>query len=474
MKASEYTAQDATGLAALVARGEVTACELLDTALAAVGAVDATLNAVVATFEEEARRHIRESMPEDGPFRGVPFLLKDLTAHYGGQPTGAAWAPRLHHKAARDTELVRRYKAAGLVIFGKTAVPELAMDWSTESRAHGPTRNPWNTAITTGTSSGGSAAAVAAGIVPMAHGNDGGGSIRVPASCCGVFGMKPSRGRVPSAPDGDRWTGMLCEHALSASVRDSAALLDACAGPAPGQFYNAPAGAGFAAEVGREPGRLRIAVSTRAPYGAPTHRDCIEAVEDAVRLLEELGHVCEWRDIDLPEDGWTSFRTVLNAEYAADMQAEEQVLGRRLGEADFTPVTWEILEAGRRVGAVDYALAMRGLHRVAARVLSIFDQCDVFLSPALAKPPQPLGAFAAADMRAHYRHYLEWMPFTHIFNVSGSPAMSVPLHRNREGLPVGSQFAALPANEALLYRLAGQLERARPWRTTRPTVFYGD
>lgn len=470
MTPEAYLAQDAVGLAALVRAGEVTPDELLDAALAAVGAVNGVLNAVVSTFEDKARAAIRAGLP-DGPFTGVPFLLKDLTAHYGGEPTGSAWGPRLTRPAAADTELVRRYKAAGLVIFGKTAVPELAMDWSTESRAHGPTRNPWSPGHTTGTSSGGSAAAVAAGIVPMAHGNDAGGSIRVPASCCGTFGLKPTRGRLPTAPDGDRWMGMLCEHALTWTVRDSAALLDATAGPHPHQFYNAPAGRDFAAELGRDPGRLRIAVSTQAPYGAPTHPDCLRAVEDQVALLEDLGHVCVPQDLDLPEDGWRDFLCLAMAEYAAEMQAEERILGRPLGPADFAPVIWEIVQRGRALRATDYVQALTGTHRTARQILALFDRHDLYLSPTLAQPPVPLGRFdLSVSAEAHYSAYLDWMPYTHPFNIAGAPAMSIPGTRNAEGLPIGCQFAARPGAEALLFRLARQLETARPWAQLRPPI----
>ncbi|MDQ0467025.1 amidase [Labrys wisconsinensis] len=466
----EYASHDALGLAALVARREVHPAELLDAALAAVDLVDGSLNAVVATFAEEARRHIAEGLPE-GPFRGVPFLLKDLTAHYAGQPTGSGWPPRLTYAARRDTTLVARYKAAGLSIFGKTAVPELAMNWSTESSAHGATRNPWDLARTAGTSSGGSAAAVAAGIVPMAHGNDGGGSIRVPASCCGVFGLKPSRGRNPVGPAGDLWQGMLVEHALTRSVRDSAALLDATAGPEPGQFFNSPAGGPFLPEVGRDPGRLRVAVSTKAPYGAPTHPDCIAAVAETVMLLESLGHACEPAEIDLPETGWYDFETFILAEYAAEMRAEAGLLGRPVREEDFPPTLWHMIQAGERISAVELNLALSGVHRVAQAVASLFGRYDVILSPTLAQPPVPLGSFSlAASPAEHFAAYLAWMPFTHVFNVSGSPAMSVPLVWNEAGLPIGVQFAAAPQAEATLLRLAGQLEQARPWAGKRPPV----
>lgn len=470
MRLDEYRNYDATGLAELVAKGEVTPTELLDTALAAVDATNTELNAVVATFEDEANRFIAEDLA-DGPFKGVPFLLKDLTAHYGGQPTGAGWPPRASVKPADDSELVRRFKKAGLVIFGKTAVPELAMDWTTRSRAHGVTNNPWDVTRTAGTSSGGTAAAVAAGMVPMGHGNDGGGSIRVPSSVCGCFGLKPTRGRNPVAPSGNTWQGMLVEHALTRSVRDSAALLDATAGLHRGQFYNSPEGGNFSAEVGRDPGRLRVGYSTRAPYGAATHPDCIKAVEETVSLLESLGHICEPFDIDLPADGWDAFETFILAEYATDMRLEEAFIGRKLTADDFPPMLWEMIDAGNRITAVDVNVATTRLHAVASAVTSTFNRYDVFLSPTLAQPPLEHGQFPqSTSMKGHYEFYLSWMPFTHIFNVNGSPAMSVPLIWNDKGLPIGVQFAAAPADEGLLFRLASQLEQARPWDQKKPPV----
>jgi amidase len=470
LKLEEYANYDATGLAELVANRDVTPLELLETAIEAVSSVNGKLNAVVATFPDEAARHIRDELGE-GPFKGVPFLLKDLTAHYGGKPTGSGWPPRLAYNATADSELVSRFKKSGLVIFGKTAVPELAMDWTTRSTAHGITSNPWSPGSTAGTSSGGSAAAVASRIVPMAHGNDGGGSIRVPSSVCACFGMKPSRGRNPVAPAGSTWQGMLVEHALTRSVRDSAALLDATAGPYTGQFFNSPSGSNFASEVDRDPGKLKIAFSTKAPYGAETHADCIAAVVEAVRLLESLGHICEERDIALPEDGWDAFETFILAEYATDMRLEEQTLGRKLTAADFPPMLWDMIAAGERISAVDVNVATIRLHAVAEAVTSVFDDYDVFLSPTLAQPPLPHGDFPdATSMRGHYEFYLSWMPFTHIFNVNGSPAMSVPLSWNADGLPIGVQFAAAPSCEGVLFRLGGQLEAAQPWSTRRPNI----
>ncbi len=470
MRQDEYIRYDATALAALVRSREVTPAELLSAALAAVERVNGKLNAVVAEFAAKADAEIAHGLPE-WPFRGVPFLLKDLTAHYGGEPTGSGWAPRLGYPAPADSALVARLKAAGLVIFGKTAVPELAMDWTTRSRPHGITRNPWGLGHTVGTSSGGAAAAVAARVVPMAHGNDGGGSIRVPASCCGCFGLKPTRGRNPAAPSGATWQGMLVEHALTRSVRDSAALLDATAGAVPGQFYNSPAPVRLAGEVGRDPGELSIGVITASPYGAPTHADCLAAVEDTATLLAELGHNCEPAAFDLPQNGWAAFETFILAEYATDMAMEAQILGRPLGPDDFPPMLWQMIEAGRAISGVDLSIATAALHEVARRICALFAHYDVVLTPTLAQPPLPHERFPEnVGMEAHYAFYLSWMPYTHVFNVSGSPAMSVPLCWNAEGLPIGVQLAAAPGQEALLIRLSAQLETARPWAGRMPPI----
>lgn len=472
MPLGEYAAHDATALAALVRGGEVTPSQLLETAIAAVQAVDPALNAVVLRFDDAARQAIAAGLPE-GRFHGVPFLLKDLTAHAKGQITSSGWVARADAVVDHDSELVARYRRAGLVIFGRTAVPELAMNWSTESRLYGQTRNPWAPDRSSGTSSGGTAAAVAAGIVPMAHGNDGGGSIRVPASACGVFGLKPSRHRNPAGPvAGDIWQGMVCEHALTRSVRDSAALLDATAGIDVGAFHNAPPKARpFVEEVGQAPGRLRIALSTDAPYGAPTHPDCIAAAEDAAALCESLGHIVERAAPPLPPEGWEAFRAFITVEYAADMLAEERRLGRTLTESDFAPVMWRMIVEGRATSGVAVAQATTVLHRITRDYGRFFETYDVYLSPTLAVPPVPLGFFSLdVDPDEHWRSYLGFMPYTHVFNITGQPAMSVPLFWNAAGLPIGVQFAGRVGDEATLFRLAGQLEAARPWRQRIPPI----
>jgi len=472
MPLAEYARHDAIALAGLVAAGDVHPLELLNTAVAAVEALDPELNAVVIRFEDLARQTIDRGLPR-GPFRGVPFLLKDLTAHLAGTVTSCGWPARAGTVSAFDTELVARHRRAGLVTFGKTAVPELAMDWSTESRLYGATRNPWSPAHSTGTSSGGAGAAVAAGMVPVAHGNDGGGSIRVPASCCGVFGLKPSRHRNPAGPMvGDLWQGMICEHVLSRSVRDSAAMLDATAGIDVGAFHEAPPMPGsFLAAVGQAPRKLRIALSTEAPYGAPTHPDCITAVEDAAALCRSLGHEVEQATPPLPENGWSAFETFISVEYAADIAREALLLGRDLTEADFPPVLWRMIERGRSISGVEAALALSVLHGMARDLGRFFESYDVVLTPTLAVPPVRLGHFGLdVTPEEHWRAYLAFMPYTHPFNIGGQPAMSVPLHWNADGLPIGVQFAAPVGDEYTLFQLASQLEAARPWLDRAPRI----
>jgi amidase len=469
----EYASFDAIGLAGLVRRGETSPEELLECALAALDAVNPRLNAVVTRMEGEARAALAAGLPP-GPFRGVPFLLKDLGADYRGVPTTWGAPFRAGNVAAVDSELVARYKRAGLVAFGKTAVPELAMNWGMSSSLFGVTRNPWNLERNPGISSGGSAAAVAAGVVPMAHGNDGGGSIRVPASCTGTFGLKPTRHRNPVGPlVGDVWNGMVCDHALTRSVRDSAALLDATAGQEVGAFYTAPhQQRPFLGEVGRDPGRLKLAWTAAAPYGAPTHPDCVAALDSAVRLCTELGHIVEEAALPLPEDGWSAFETFLTAEYAAGVDEDPARLGRPLTADDFDGVIWEIIERGRRVTAVEAARAMRVLHGICRGLAGFFGRYDGLITPALAVPPITHTHFdmSALDVPGYWQGYLAYMPFTHPYNIGGQPAMSVPLHWSPDGLPIGVQFVAGVGEEATLFRLAAQLEAARPWAQRRPPV----
>ncbi|HKZ06513.1 MAG TPA: amidase [Methylomirabilota bacterium] len=466
---------DALAQADLVRRGEVTPLELVEAAIRRAERLNPQLNAVVTPMYEEARRLATAPLPA-GPFAGVPFLLKDLLAEYAGVPLteGSAFLAK-RYTPRQDSDLVARHRRGGLVVIGKTNTPELGIVPTTEPRLFGPARNPWNLGRTPGGSSGGSAAAVAARIVPMAHANDGGGSIRIPAACCGLFGLKPTRGRNPLGPAyGDVFSGLVAEHAVTRSVRDSAVLLDATAGPALGDPYHAPPPAGpYADEVGRPPGRLRIAFTRVAPGGAAVHADCVAAVEDAARLAESLGHhVVEGAPALDGERLTPAFFTL----WAAGCAWSVADWGRRIGQAPaaehFEPLTWALVEMGARRSAADYLLAVQDLQRVARDVARFFETVDVWLTPTLAEPPLPLGAFDATpdDPIRGLRRSASFVPFTPIVNATGQPAMNTPLYWNAAALPIGTHWVGRFGDEATLFRLAAQLEAARPWGNRRPPV----
>ena len=471
---------DAIAQADLVRRKEVTPVELVDAAIARIERVNPRLNAVVTPMYDLARRAALEQSVTTsslaGPFRGVPFLLKDLGAEYAGVgfTEGSAFLAG-HYVSAEDSELVVRLKRAGLIVLGKTNTPEFGILPTTEPRLFGPARNPWDTGRTTGGSSGGSAAAVAAGFVPMAHANDGGGSIRIPASCCGLFGLKPTRARNPLGPHyGDLFSGLVAEHAVTRSVRDSAALLDATAGPEAGDPYWAPPAARpFREEVGADPGRLRIGFTTRAASGVPIHADCVAAVQATARLCAELGH-------DVVEDApavdgelfGQAFITLWSSGCAWTIDDWARRTGRSPAPEEFEPLTWTLAEMGRANGAAAYLLALQDLQRVARDVARFFARHDCWLTPTVAEPPLPLGSFDGTpeDPILGLRRSAAFVPFTPIANVTGQPAMSVPLSWNAEGLPVGVHFVGRFGDEATLFRLAAQLEAARPWAHRRPPL----
>lgn len=465
---------DGLAQAELVRRGEVRPVELLDAAVDRLERVNGRLNAVVTPMYEHARKTAVGELPE-GPFRGVPFLLKDLfTAYAGVRLTNGATACQAL-VPQHDSELVRRYRRAGLVVFGKTNTPEFGIPPTTENRLFGATRNPWNLERTAGGSSGGAGAAVGARIVPMAHGGDGGGSIRIPASACGVFGLKPTRARNPLGPEvGDLLSGLVCEHALTLSVRDSAALLDATAGPSAGDPYWAPLPSGrFLEEVGRDPGRLRIAFSTTAPTGVSVHRDCVAAVEDAAHLCASLGHEVEEGSAAIDAMAMArGFITLYAAGAARQVLDLEEAAGTALSREMFEPVTWGLYEMGKQLTSADYLLALRELQRAARDVAAFFQAYDVWLTPTVAEPPVPLGTFAATydDPLVGFFRAAEFAPFTPLVNATGQPAMSVPLSWNDDGLPIGVHFIGRFGDEATLFRLASQLEAARPWAGRRPAV----
>ena len=470
----EYERYDAVGLAELAARGEVSPSELLNAAVARAGERNAALNAIVIDLEKEARAAIDAGLPE-GPFRGVPFLLKDL--HLQCEGTRSTNGCRLFHDqvADHDSELVRRYKQAGLVIFGKSASPEFGVTATTESALFGDTRNPWNPAHSAGGSSGGASSAVSGGILPMANASDGGGSIRIPASACGLFGLKPTRGRTPFGPDaGEGWSGMSCIHAVTRSVRDSAVLLDATHGPDAGAPYRAPEPTRpYAHEVGADPGNLRIAVQ-RVPWnGADMHPDCAAAIDDAIALLTGLGHTVEDAsfDVDYPTLG-PATQAIMAANLRATVGDRLEKLGRELRDDDLEPITHRIFESAAKRSAEDYARSVRRIHAAGRAVDEVLARYDLILSSTMATPPLPLGAISLQnpDLEAYTHDVMMAAGFTQLFNASGHPAVSVPLHWNEAGLPVGTQLAGRFGDEATLLRVSSQLESARPWFDRMPTV----
>ncbi|HZZ83246.1 MAG TPA: amidase [Anaeromyxobacteraceae bacterium] len=489
----EYDQLDATALAALVAAGEVTPTELLEAAIARADARNPALNALIERHDAEARAVVRGPLPP-GPFRGVPFLLKDFLGFKKGWPATAS--SRLFEKsiAPEDSELVRRFRRAGLVFFGQTNTPELAIHAFTESRLRGACRNPWNLDHTPGGSSGGAAAAVAARIVPMAHANDGGGSIRIPASCCGLFGLKPTRGRVSFAPFyGDVLFGFVQELALTRSVRDAAALLDAVAGPMPGDPYAAPAPAGpFREEVGAAPGRLRIAFTTRSLFGRTTHPDCAAAVKATARLLASLGHEVEEAHPPFSREPLVrAYLVALAATIRADLEELAVHSGQKLDPSRLEPETWALAIAGRVLPADAVAWARAETQRAARGLAGFFGAWDLLLTPTLAHPPARVGAFQlsplerlglAAMRRLPSRPFVELLldaisdksfeatGNTMLFNQTGQPAASLPLPWNDAGLPIGVQLAARFGEEATLLRVASQLEAARPWAERLPPI----
>ena len=470
----EVARLDATAQADLVRRGEVQPVELVDGAIRRIERLNPQLNAIIATMYDGARAAALGELP-GGPFEGVPFLLKDLIASYGGVPLTCGSVFMSGYVPDHDSELVLRYKRAGLVILGKTNVPEFGILPTTEPRLHGPARNPWDTARTPGGSSGGSAAAVAARLVPMAHGSDGGGSIRIPASCCGLFGLKPTRGRNPLGPDfGDMGSGLIAEHALTRSVRDSAALLDATSGPDVGDPYCAPPPERpFLHEVGADPGRLRIGFTARPGTGVEVHPDCVDAVLDAAKLCEDLGHDVVEATADLPGRLVTrSFAAVWSALTAWSIDGMALATGRTPAPEQFEPLTWAVAERGRKLSAPEYLMAVTMLQRTSRQVCRLCLDFDVLLTPTLAQPPTPLGHFSGPPddpWQAMYRA-AEFIPFTPLCNMTGQPAMSVPLYWNADNLPIGSQFIGRFGDEATLFRLAAQLEEARPWAKRRPAL----
>jgi amidase len=464
---------DATGLAELVRRRELTPAELVEAAIERIGALDPSLNAVIHRQFERARNEAAGALP-DGPFSGVPFLLKDLGCEEAGEPhhqgmralRDAGW------RAQRDSELARTFRAAGLLPLGRTNVPELALMGTTEPDAYGPTHNPWDPDRSPGGSSGGSGAAVAAGLVPAAHATDIAGSIRIPAAQCGLVGLKPTRGRTVSGRAGDYAVAMNTDGVVTRSVRDTAALLDAiAAGPAVGPWPAPALRAPLGAEVGVDPGRLRIGVCVRAFNDADVEEGCVGAARDAARLLERLGHdVEEAAPAALFEpDLLAGSRILLATHAAAEVELWSARLGRSLDEADLEPLTWRMVEQGRAVTGAEVLAALDRQHELAARAMGWWrglggDGFDVLVTPTTAEPGPPLGAYKQGYTPGRAG------VFARVFNATGQPALSLPLGWPADGLPRGVQFVAAYGREDVLVRLGSQLEDAAPWIHRRPPI----
>ncbi|MEO7198363.1 MAG: amidase [Solirubrobacterales bacterium] len=478
---------DATAQAELVSSGEASPAELVDAAIARIERVNPEINAVIHDLSGEGRAAASAEVP-DGPFKGVPFLLKDLGASFAGQPLhmGSTLLKEADFRAPVDTYLAQRFRDAGLITIGKTNTPEFGIVATTESRAYGAACNPWDTSRSTGGSSGGSAAAVAAGMVPMAHANDGGGSIRIPASNNGLVGLKTTRQRTSEGPIvGDNIGGLTTELCVSRSVRDTARLLDAVHGAAPGDPYTAPQPSRpYVDELTDESTGLRVGVMTRAVLDLEVEADCIEGATNAGKLIESLGHEVEdasFLDL-LPGGHWAgpdlqdSFLTRWGASQAATLTQLGMVLGREIAADDVEPLTWRLAEIGHERDSGRYLLDV-GLHQGLSRLIAGWYESgfDLLLTPTMAEVPPPLGAidtFADDPMDAFHRSTPSGV-FAALFNITGQPAVSLPLHWTEGGLPVGVQLVAPFGREDLLIRIAAQIERAAPWADRTPTVFAG-
>ncbi len=473
---SDYSAYDGIGLAELVARKEVTSDELIEAAFAAIAKVNPRINAVLQTMPQEAAATVRAGLPR-GPFSGVPFLIKEILLHAKGVrcEMGSRLAKGFTPDA--DTELMARFRRAGVVLVGTTQTPEFGYNPTTETKAFGPVHNPWDLGRSAGGSSGGTGAAVAAGIVPLAHGNDGGGSIRIPASCNGLVGLKPSRDRVPQGPDyADALCGLACEFVLTRSVRDAAAMLDAVAGPDPGApGYPVPPARPYREQIGIPPSRLRIAWTTTPGSGEKVDPECERAVHETVRLLESLGHTLVE---DRPRYDWEAFLDHIHVIWAAFgvaiIDAVCAATGRKPGPDNLEAVTLTSYEDGKRYSAIDLVNAMAHCNVVSRAVGAFFEKVDVLITPTIARPPAPLGEIdqdrKGLSAREWTRQIFSYVPFTPLFNVTGQPAISLPLHWSEGGLPIGVQAVGRFDDEATLLSLAAQLEQAQPWASRRPLV----
>jgi amidase len=465
MELHEYAHYDATGLRNLMRAGELSAAEVEAVARQALDVANAELNGLASPLFSPALDHAA-----DGPFAGVPFLIKDS----GPMAEGVQFfigSRSVHHVVApHDSELMTRFRAAGLVTLGLTTVPEMAISFSTESVKHGPTRNPWELQRGVGGSSGGAAALVAAGAVPLAHGNDGAGSIRIPASCCGLVGLKPSRGRTPCGPDtGEALFGVASEFGLSRTVRDAAHLLDAIHGPGVGDKYTAPPPRGhYADELGREPGPLKVAVTTKAWSGAAVDPEVAAAAARAGRMLEDMGHVVADAS---PAVDWEAVMHSTAGEMAA-IAAPFLMASRPPDPDKMEAVSRQVLKEANELSALDLIAVFNSQNRVTRSVGAFFTEYDLLVTPTLGQLPAPHGTLQYNNpdhsTRSWHQSLFDYGPFTVVFNISGQPAISLPLAQSESGLPIGVQFVAPYGREDLLFQLASQLEEAIPWKHRTP------
>ncbi|BET26389.1 amidase [Limnobacter thiooxidans] len=493
----EYDQYDALGLADLVKAGQVTAAELLEESILRTEKINPRINAVIRPMYDIARARSKETV--EGAFAGVPFLLKDLIASYAGVEMSCGSRFYRGYIPNADSEYVARFKRAGLNIFGKTATPEFGITPSTEPELTGPCRNPWDPLRSPGGSSGGASAAVAAGIVPMASASDGGGSIRVPASCTGLFGLKPTRGRVPSGPDHpDGWFGFIAEHVVSRTVRDSAHMLDCLQGNYPGQLLRiAPPAGSYAGAIAAKPKKLKIAWSLDPALGETLHEDCRQGVLETVKLLESLGHICE--EVKLPinkEEFIYAYTVLVCSEMAATLKEGERILGRKSKPSDFEARTWALMKLGRSFNGADVANAVWTMAQFSRQWMTFFEPYDALLTSTLGELPIAVGGLRPTPQELIELKALSYLPIGFIAkqkdfvlkagrrvyqycsqtmpaNVTGQPSMSVPLHWNAQNIPVGMMFTGRFGEENVLLGLAAQLEQAKPWADKRPPIHAG-
>jgi len=467
-----YEENDGLGLAEHVRKGSVSPEELLDEAIGRTVKWNPRIGAVVVHHHEYAREQIRQGLPE-GSFRGVPFLLKDLVAQLKDTETSNGSRFFSGRIADQNSTVVERYLATGVTIFGKTSCPELGLSGASDPVLYGPTRNPWDLQLSAGGSSGGAAAAVAAGIVPIAHASDGGGSIRVPASVCGLVGLKPSRARIPSGPlRGESWAGLSSHHVVTRSVRDCAAMLDATAGAEAGDPYQVlPPERPFLEEVARHPKQLVIGINLNRIDGTPADPDVIEALMDVAKLLESLGHRVEsYKSPAVAEEVSKHFGSILLSHVNVTLSLREQELGRAVTENDVERLTWFLYQGGRDLPATEYVKATFYFHKLGRQMAKLHEKFDLVLGPTCTVPAMPLGLVNMnGDIAAHTEALRQFVPSICTSNMTGQPSMSLPLSWSPKGIPIGSMFTAPLGGEAVLFQLAGQLEQARPWKDRRPS-----